>query len=405
MNILHTSDWHLGAELEGLSRADEQKHFLTWLLETMREREVEVLLMAGDIFHHSHPSAAAQAMFYEFIQKMNALPALRHAVFIGGNHDSPSRLEAPAPLFKDRKMTLIGGYNADREEELLVPITGESGEVELVVAAAPYVHETRLRVNPMGKDSEELRSATVHAFESFYRRLGELAKSRWPKVPLVGMGHLTCGGDATEDDYGTALHNVGNIDALPSSIFCPTLYTYVALGHIHRGYRVDKGCANYSGSPLTLRFNASELSERRVVLVDGKTGDYERVAIPLARHLRQIKGTREEVEAKLKAMQSTSELDTWVSIVMRTDDTMMDPVTHFRELAPEGVFVVMVQQHRLTRSERIAERENLPDVRSMTPKEIFIELFKYENEGGEPSENLLRKFDQSAVAVIGGEHE
>ena len=141
-----------------------------------------------------------------------------------------------------------------------------------------------------------------------------------------------------------------------------------------------------------------------MVLVDGKTGDYERVAIPLARHLRQIKGTREEVEAELKAMQSTSELDTWVSIVMRTDDTMMDPVTHFRELAPEGVFVVMVQQHRLTRSEQSAERENLPDVRSMTPKEIFIDLFKSETEGGEPSENLLRQFEQSAAAVIGGEH-
>lgn len=404
MRILHSSDWHLGAELEGLSRADEHQHFLDWLLDTMRERRTEVLLMAGDIYHQSHPSAAAQSMFFQFIRRLDDLPELKRAVFIGGNHDSPTRLEAPSPLYNDGRMTLIGGYHPDREDDLLVPITGDSGTVEMVVVAAPYVHEMRLRVNAIGKDSDELRTVTESAFREFYTRLGARARERWPNVPVIGMGHLTCG-DSSPEDYGTPLHNVGTIESLPSSIFESGLFNYVALGHIHRGYRVGKSCANYSGAPLTFRFNRSELSPRQVVEVNGATGAYERLDIPLIRDLVDLRGPQPLVEEQLRALKNSKALDTWVNIIVQTDSPMVDPVSYYRELAPKGVFVVMVQQHRLTVNDVRDDYEALPDSRTMSPREMFIAMFRLQNEGGEPSTSLLQKFDQSVVSVTGGEHE
>lgn len=402
MKILHSSDWHLGVELEGHSRAEEQQHFLDWLLERLAKESIDVLLMAGDIFHQSNPSSAAQAMFYDFVQRLSAIPTLRHAVFIGGNHDSAARLEAPTPLLVDRKVTLIGGYLAGEHDGYLVPIEGESDDVELVVVAVPYVHEVRLGVSPVSFESEDLRGATVSAFTNLYTTLAEGAKSRWPNANIVGMGHLTCG-DATEDDYGTALHNVGTIESLPPSIFCPTLYRYVALGHIHRGYRVGSGPANYSGSPLTMRFNSSELTPRQVVEVDSTTGEYARIAIPILRKLKNIRGPLDTVKQELRTLKGYGELDTWVNVDLETDELMLDVGERLNALVAPNVRILNIYRHRGAQLDLADTREPLPDVRKMTPRSIFETLYGLHHPGAPPSDNILRKFDQAALAATGGD--
>lgn len=398
MRLLHTSDWHLGAELEGRSRSEEHANFLDWLLDTLRDQEVEVLLVAGDIFHHSQPSAAAQALFYRFVDQLDGLPALRQAVFIGGNHDSASRLEAPQPLLAQRRVAVVGGYRGEDTDDMLIPVRGASGEVELVVVAVPYVHEARLRVSA-GKTSEELRASTVEAFTELYTSLGKQAQQRWPDAAIIGMGHLTCG-EATDEDYGTALHNVGTIEALPGSIFSGELYRYVALGHIHRGYRVANSPASYSGAPLSLRFNRSELSPRRVSLVDGATGDYTRLDIPETRALRQLQGPLDALESQLRAMTKERELETWLSLVIEIDEPMLDAMEHFRAIAPPGVVVVKTQQRRMTPLERLDEQDQLPDVREMTAREIFVELYRVSH-GGVPQDTVLQKFDEIVAQVRG----
>lgn len=399
MRLLHTSDWHLGAELEGRSRHDEHARFLDWLLDTLRDEAIEVLLVAGDIFHHSQPSAAAQTLFYRFVDQLDGLPALRKAVFIGGNHDSPSRLDAPKPLLAPRRVAMVGGYRGDDPADMLIPVEGASGEVELVVVAVPYVHETRLRVSA-GKTSDELRASTIEAFTALYTSLGEDAQQRWPDAAIVGMGHLTCG-EATDEDYGTALHNVGTIDALPGSVFSPAIYRYVALGHIHRGYRIADSPASYSGAPLSLRFNRSELSPRRVSIVEAATGEYTRLDIPEARALRQLQGPLDALEAQLAEMTQERELETWLSLVIEIDEPMLDAMEHFRAIAPTGVVVVKTQQRRITPLERLDEQDQLPDVREMTPREIFLELYRVRY-GDTPEDPVLRKFDE-IVAQVGGE--
>lgn len=405
MKILHSSDWHLGVELEGHSRKEEHQHFLDWLLDRIAKESIDVLLMAGDIFHQSNPSSAAQAMFYDFVQRLSAIPTLRHAVFIGGNHDGAARLEAPTPLLSDRNVTLVGGYLAGDLDGYLVPIEGDSGDVELVVVAVPYVHEVRLGVSPVSFESEDLRGATISAFTNLYTTLAERAKSRWPNANIVGMGHLTCGDETSEEDYGTALHNVGTIDALPSSIFCPDLYRYVALGHIHRGYRVGAGPANYSGSPLTMRFNASELTPRNVVEIDSTTGEYVRVPIPILRKLVNIRGPIDAVKQELRTLKAYGALETWVNVDLETDELMLDVSEQLDALTAPGVRILNVYRHRGAQLQLTDTREPLPDVRKMSPRSIFETMYGLYHPGAPPSERILRKFDEAALAASGGEDE
>lgn len=99
MRLLHTSDWHLGQTLHNFERGYEHQRFLDWLLDTLVMEQVDVLLVAGDVFDNANPSAASQKQLYVFLQQARArLPALQ-LVVVAGNHDSAGRLEAPAPCW------------------------------------------------------------------------------------------------------------------------------------------------------------------------------------------------------------------------------------------------------------------------------------------------------------------
>ena len=99
MNILHTSDWHLGQALYGRRRHDEFRLFLDWLADTLHHEAVDVLLVPGDIFDSGLPSNQAQALYYGFLCEAAKGPC-RHVVITAGNHDSPSFLDAPSPCFR-----------------------------------------------------------------------------------------------------------------------------------------------------------------------------------------------------------------------------------------------------------------------------------------------------------------
>ena len=98
MKLLHTSDWHLGQSLNQFDRSFEHAQFLSWLLDTLESEQVDTLLIAGDVFDNTNPSAASQTQLYQFLtQARQRVPHLG-IVMTAGNHDSPGRLEAPAPF-------------------------------------------------------------------------------------------------------------------------------------------------------------------------------------------------------------------------------------------------------------------------------------------------------------------
>jgi exonuclease SbcD len=109
MRILHTSDWHLGHTLKGWSRAEEHAAFLSWLLGALVEEQVDVLLIAGDIFDAANPPASAQETWYGFLVAARRVRPDLDIVVIGGNHDSPSRLDAPNPLLRALGVHMKGG--------------------------------------------------------------------------------------------------------------------------------------------------------------------------------------------------------------------------------------------------------------------------------------------------------
>src|SRR4051794_28676852 len=108
LRLVHTSDWHLGHSLHEVSREREHQQFLAWLLALLEAEAADALLVAGDLFDTANPSAEAQRQWYELIAEAKRRMPRLQVVAIAGNHDSPSRLDAPDALFRALGVRVVG---------------------------------------------------------------------------------------------------------------------------------------------------------------------------------------------------------------------------------------------------------------------------------------------------------
>ncbi len=410
MRLLHTADWHLGAGLEGASRTPDHEIFLAFLKRTIDAEDVEVLVVAGDVFDHGQPSAEALRTYYRFLVELRETRC-RRVVVVAGNHDSAARLEAPAEVLDAVGVHVVGGLDRSTSfDRLVVPLADEAGDVRAVLLAVPFVHEYRLGLRTTGLEASRIRAAFKERFRALYRTLTDDAEARFPGVPVVATGHLTCVG-ADRADAPLDIHLVGTIGGLPDDIFDPRL-RYVALGHIHRCMRVG-GPAWYSGSPIPLTIR--EMDEpRRVLLVDtddpGDAWTPTRIEVPLARKLLRLEGPVEDVRADLAAL-------TWAEPLPPLLYLHLD-VSEFQPQAPGELFkllaetfpdddpaarpkIVRIRQFLPAGAEAEAARSpELPSLRDVEPEDVFRRLC--ENSGVELDPELLTAFRAVVADVAAG---
>ncbi|MBY5921943.1 exonuclease SbcCD subunit D C-terminal domain-containing protein [Ferrimonas balearica] len=255
MNLFHTADWHLGQLLHGHSRAYEHQQFLTWLLDTLEAEQADALLICGDIFDSANPPAYAWQMLYRFLADCRRRMPNLDLILVGGNHDSPAKLDAPHSLLASFGITVIGQLPRTEEGEpdwsrLILPLTDASGDVAAWCLALPFLRSADLNLaDPALNEAEDKLIAGV---TRLYQQGAELmqAKSE-PHQALIATGHAYLAGTELSELSERRILG-GNQHALPVSGF-PDALDYLALGHLHKAQRVDKaGKVRYSGSPIPL---------------------------------------------------------------------------------------------------------------------------------------------------------
>jgi exonuclease SbcD len=305
IRILHTADWHLGATLEGVNRDPDHALFLGWLAQQLETFAVDALVIAGDVFDQPQPSAEASRLYFSFLSQVALGGKVRKVVVVGGNHDSGARLDAPRELLGALDVHVVGAFERDRLERCLCPFS-TGGRVEAVALAVPYVHEVRLGLRSVLEREQGLAAQLQDRFRELYRELADRAQALAPGAPIFATGHLSCLG-AQRDDAPAEIHLVGSLGGLPPEIFDPRI-GYVALGHIHRGYRVGESRCWYPGSPVALGLKESK-TERRVLLVDlpdagNPAGEpiVRSLAVPTFRPIVEIRGSADELADRLRAL-------------------------------------------------------------------------------------------------------
>ncbi|MGW0777701.1 exonuclease SbcCD subunit D [Streptomyces sp. NPDC002835] len=280
MRLLHTSDWHLGRSFHRVSMLDAQAAFLDHLVATVRERDVDAVLVAGDVYDRAVPPLAAVALFDEALHRL--ADAGVPTVMISGNHDSARRLGVGAGLI-DRAGIHLRTDPAGCGTPVL--LADEHGPVACY--GLPYLEPALVRAE---FQAEQTAHETVLA-AAMERVRADLA-AREPGTRSVVLAHaFVVGGEPSDSERDIT---VGGVAAVPSGVFHGV--DYAALGHLH-GCQTITDRVRYSGSPLAYSF--SETDHRKTMwIVDLDAAGAvtaERIDCPVPRPLARLRGTLEDL--------------------------------------------------------------------------------------------------------------
>lgn len=251
VRLLHTSDWHLGHHLHGVSREREHAAFLGWLVDLCVAEAIDAVVITGDVFDGSNPPASAQAAYYGFLARLAARRPGVQVIVLGGNHDSPSRLEAPAPLLDALRVRVIGALPRDAGGIVWDRCVIDLGGAWLL--GVPF-----LRAADVADDDVKARYAEGIA----------AARARAGELPLVVTGHLNVSG-AEPSALSERRVVIGGSEAVAADLFPPDL-AYVALGHLHKAQRVGgREHVRYAGSPIPLAMTEAEYRHQVVIVEVG----------------------------------------------------------------------------------------------------------------------------------------
>lgn len=403
--LLHTSDWHLGRSLYGRKRYAEFDHFLQWLIETVKEREVDIVLVAGDLFDTTTPSNRAQALYYRFLSEVSAT-CCRHVVITAGNHDSPTFLSAPKELLQALNVHVVGSLPENLEDEVLL-LDGDDHQVQAIVCAIPYLRDRDIRSVEPGESIEDKNAKLVEGVKRHYSAVcaaaelkrGELEAAVGGEIPVIAMGHLFTAGGETVDGDGVRELYVGSLAHVGRELF-PSTIDYLALGHLHLPQRVGGAeQMRYCGSPIAMGFGEAR-SEKQLLLIQftGRTPRVEEVAVPCFQPLERIVGSLDEIRSRLEALKQ-QESRAWLEV----EYSGREIVANLREVVDEMLEGTEMELRRI-KNRRVMERltptmeedETLDDLNVEDVFERCLDAFEVADE---EREGLLASYSEIIHAL------
>lgn len=393
MKILHTADWHIGKKLHKHELSKDFDLFITWLCKTIEEHGVEVLLISGDVFDLANPSSEARKQYYRALMQLKKLNC--RIILTGGNHDSPAMLDAPQELLRELDMHVVGGL-PQNIEELIIPVKNLVGEIEVVIAALPYLRDADLRSGWDGHTYEDRLEATRNGIQQIFTRAAAICEEQYPGVPAIAMGHLfAAGAETSESERDIQIGNQAAFNALQFG----TYFNYIALGHIHKPQRVNALVPTYySGSPIPLSFSERK-DEKRILILDTRDGrEPFSIPVPAFRSLIKISGTFGELQQKLENPGTVRELESLLEVELIEEQFDVQKISQLDALvtnyAKPGFEIV---KHRATFKNKVRgageiyREQHLEDLK---PREVFLQLLGENQYSEDIRQEILGAFDE-----------
>ncbi len=337
MKILHTSDWHLGRTLYGKKRYWEFKKFLNWLLQTIQKETIDTLLVAGDIFDTTTPSHQTQLLYYQFISNI-AESSCRTVIFIGGNHDSPSLLNAPKTLLSHLNIFVIGSISDDMQDDVLV-LNSPSGEPELIVCAVPYLRDRDIRQCNADESIDDKSDKFAQGIQTYYHQIVKIAEQKnqtfKQAVPIIAMGHLFTAGTTLTGEGVRDLY-IGSLEHIKATAF-PEAIDYLALGHLHIAQKVAN-CDHkrYSGSPIPMGFG--EANQQKIIIkinIENHQLSIDELNVPCFQKLAIIKGDFDAIVDQIKKLIQTNDV-IWLEVIYQSQQIMADLTEQLNTLTEQS---------------------------------------------------------------------
>jgi exonuclease SbcD len=396
MRIIHTSDWHIGHKIYERSRIDEHTNFLNWLLKLIIEKKADVLLVSGDIFDSSIPSAEATDLYYRFLHDLHTQTDA-NAVIIAGNHDSAVRLAAPKEFLKMAGIHVTGNFHESTECVVSLTRNGETASF----AAVPYLNEGDILSHVSLEGEVERHQRYREAVKKIYRE----CMSAMPDEGIrILMGHFFIQG--IEGSGSERIITVGDTQPIRTGDL-PEGADYIALGHLHRPQQIKgNGCQIvYPGSPIPINFKEAEYDKNVFMIDTGGTGtcSVDAIPVPVFRELVRVEGTLDEV---LTAASFGNWKDKYVEVRVRLEKPEVGTGDRIRHAFDSRGGRVLVVESVLSGRED-GESISASDIKSRSPAEMFKDFYnkKYGDTPGDGLDELLKTFNELIELSNGQESE
>lgn len=391
VKVLHTADWHIGKHLHKYSLEEDHRLFFDWLYDQIKVREIDLLLVSGDVFDTAFPSNASLGMYYRFLTRL--LDQECRIILTGGNHDSPGVLNAPRDILSHLKINVVGDVAGFPEAAYFA-----FPEWKIAVGAVPYLRDADLRKSVSGAGYEDRAVLIREGIARHYLSIKECHEGRHPEFGLIGMGHLfVAGAEMSESERD--IHVVGNLAAFGNEHFPPG-FCYMALGHIHKPQKIS-GNVRYSGSPIPLSFSERKDPKYVIELLfdDGQLIGTETVSVPPARELSSFSGNLDQVWEQLSRYRPGTILEPLVEVNVTEPEYDPEKSLRFdlmlREFENSPFRIV---KPRLTFENRRKDAADLfvtgTEIEDLSPRQVFLKRMESEMLSDEARETLLEAFEE-----------
>ncbi|QJA07878.1 exonuclease subunit SbcD [Romboutsia sp. CE17] len=389
MKFIHTSDWHLGKSLEGHSRLEEQEKFCDDFVKLVDDNDIDMVIIAGDVYDTSNPPAKAEKLFYKTVSRL-ANNGERCVLVISGNHDNPERLAAITPLTHEQGIIILGyplsftekakykGFEIIEAKEgcLKIDIDGERA----TIITLPYPSEKRLN-EAIGNPSND-----EEAQQTYSQRVGEIFReleSNFEDDTInIAVSHIfVVGGEETDSERPIQLGG----SLLVEKKDLPTKAQYIALGHLHKPQKASHRLnAYYSGSPL--QYSKDERSYAKGAnIVDIKAGETPIIQSIYFKNYKPIEVFKcNGVEEAIKICEDNKDRDIWSYFEIKTEHVInQSEIKQMKDLLDD-----IIEIRPIITSEY--EEEEI-DVKEKSMGELFKEFYQFST-GLEPRGELMDLF-------------
>ena len=352
---------------------DDQEYILQQILRIIDEEKADAVLIAGDVYDKSVPSAEAVTLFDDFLCELaqRKMPTF----IISGNHDSPERLAFGGRLMEESGIYISPVYDGSVSTFTL---SDERGEVDfwLLPFLKPahvkryfpdagiesYTDALRVAVEHMGIDTSIRNVLLTHQFVT---------------------GSVTCESEEI---------SVGGSDNVDASVFAD--FDYVALGHIHGPQNMGSERIRYCGTPL--KYSFSEANHRKSVTVVelGEKGKLTVRTCPLVpKHdLRDVRGTYEELTAK--SYYDGTPVEDYLHIILTDEEDVPEAMGRLRVIYPN----LMKLTYDNTRTRNNAVIDSVEDLQRKSPLDLLDQLYELQN--NQPMSEVQRTYAQELIESI-----
>jgi exonuclease SbcD len=387
MKLLHLADLHIGKRVNEFSMIPDQKYILEQILKITKEEKPDAILIAGDVYDKSQPSAEAVELLDGFLTRLTAMG--QPIFIISGNHDSPERLSFGRKIMEKTGLHIAGTFDGSMQK---VSLEDAHGPVHIYML--PFLKPAMVR--PFFEEEIESYDQAVAAVISAAN-----INSKERNV-LIAHQFVVSGALQPERSESEAL-SVGGLDSVDASNF--SNFDYVALGHLHRAQRMGRDTLRYAGSPLKYSFSEVLHKKSATFIELGAKG--EEIAIhelPLEplRDLREIKGPIKELirvgrEEGLGTAESSSEVQSeegqggelqdepnqerasqdYIRAILTDEEEIYDALGQLRQVYPN--LMALELENSRTIQQNTTSLAASGDMAAKSPLELFAEFYEEQN--------------------------